>query len=237
MDFNATIDLIIKDLDDARNIIDDLKRYPGVPALQIELAKAKCRSAAEVIALLKSLKEVIPDIGESKIETLQKQIQLVDEEESSVISVIPVPSPGAKETEPTTHELRESFEEQKQKAKKTDKKPPESPIIADKFSHLSARFNEQLGSQKGEEDIPEMLKTKPLSKLSDAIGVNDRFLFLREIFNDNKDAYTRAISQLDNADNMNDARAIIMSYTDDSEENKAVKQLFNLVKRKFPSHE
>ena len=53
MDFNATIDLIIKDLQEAREIIDDLKKYQGVPVLQVELAKAKCKSAAEVIALLK----------------------------------------------------------------------------------------------------------------------------------------------------------------------------------------
>jgi hypothetical protein len=45
MDFNTTIDLIIKDLNEASEIIDDLKKYPGVPALQVELAKSKCRSA------------------------------------------------------------------------------------------------------------------------------------------------------------------------------------------------
>jgi hypothetical protein len=57
MDFNATIDLIIKDLKEAGDIIDDLKKYPGVPALQVELAKLKCRSAGECIAILKTLRE------------------------------------------------------------------------------------------------------------------------------------------------------------------------------------
>jgi hypothetical protein len=60
MDFNATIDLIIKDLREAGEIIDDLKKYPGVPALQVELAKSKCRSAGDVISLLKSLSDEIP---------------------------------------------------------------------------------------------------------------------------------------------------------------------------------
>ena len=55
MDFNATIDLIIKDLKEASDIIDDLKKYPGVPVLQVELAKMKCRSAGEVIAILKDI--------------------------------------------------------------------------------------------------------------------------------------------------------------------------------------
>jgi|SRR5664280_719349 len=60
MDFNSTIDLIIKDLNEASEIIDDLKKYPGVPALQVELAKSKCRSAGEVIALLKNIGDVVP---------------------------------------------------------------------------------------------------------------------------------------------------------------------------------
>jgi len=64
MDFNATIDLIIKDLQEAREIIDDLKKYQGVPVLQVELAKAKCKSAAEVIALLKKTEDGIPETEE-----------------------------------------------------------------------------------------------------------------------------------------------------------------------------
>jgi hypothetical protein len=195
MDFNATIDLIIKDLDEAREIIDDLKKYPGVPVLQIELAKSKCKSAGEVIALLKSLRDNMP--------------------------VLITPPPV----------------EKKEESKKAPKKASESAIIADKFSHLSNRFNEQLESMKSDDDISDILKTKPLTNLSEAIGVNDKFQFIREIFDGNKDAYIQAISRLDHAESLKDARAVIMSYTGDSNENKAVKQLLNLVKRKLPSNE
>ena len=72
MDFNATIDLIIKDLNEASEIIDDLKKYPGVPALQVELAKSKCRSAGDVIALLKSLGDVIP-VRNEKVKEKEKE--------------------------------------------------------------------------------------------------------------------------------------------------------------------
>ncbi|MEI8225032.1 MAG: hypothetical protein WCG82_03820 [Bacteroidota bacterium] len=195
MDFNATIDLIIKDLDEAREIIDDLKKYPGVPVLQIELAKSKCKSAGEVIALLKSLRDNMP--------------------------VLITPPPV----------------EKKEESKKAPKKASESAIIADKFSHLSNRFNEQLESMKSDDDISDILKTKPLTNLSEAIGVNDKFQFIREIFDGNKDAYIQAISRLDHAESLKDARAVIMSYTGDSNENEAVKQLLNLVKRKLPSNE
>ncbi len=208
MDFNATIDLIIRDLDEAREIIDDLKKYPGVPVLQVELAKSKCKSAGEIIALLKSIKENIPE---------QK-----DEKKSESVTIeITDPLPAEKKEEPP----------------KTHKKVSESTIIADKFSHLSNRFNEQMGSIKADEDRRDMLKTKQLSDLSDAIGINDKFLFIREIFEGNKDAYNQAINRLNNAENIIDARAVIMSYTGDNDESEAVKQLLDLVKRKFPHNE
>ena len=186
MDFNATIDLIIKDLRDASDIIDDLKKYPGVPLLQVELAKSKCKSAGEVIALLKTIKE----------------------------------KPSFIEKEPAIQ-----------------KEEQESSILADKFSHLSGTFNEQLGTMKGDDDIADIMKTQHLSSLLEAIGLNDKFLFIREIFDGNQNAYNQAISRLESTENLTDARAVIMSYTGDNAESEAVKQLMDLVKRKLTPYE
>ena len=49
--------------------------------------------------------------------------------------------------------------------------------------------------------------------------------------------YNQAISRLENAENLTDARAVIMSYTGENNESEAVKQLLDLVKRKLPSNE
>jgi len=238
MDFNATIDLIIKDLDEAREIIDDLKKYPGVPALQVELAKSKCKSAGEVIALLKSLRDNTPIVREEPVEPQQqKQIQLPEEKKTPARSVKINPLLEEKKKETIPVEITPPPVVKKEESKKIPKKEPESTIIADKFSHLSNRFNEQLGRLKNDDDVSDILKTRPLTNLSEAIGVNDKFLFIREIFKGNKDAYTQAISRLDSAESLMDARAVIMSYTGDSNENEAVKQLLDLVKRKLLSNE
>jgi hypothetical protein len=128
-------------------------------------------------------------------------------------------------------------DKKKEAPEKLTEKITESGIFADKFSHLSNRFNEQLGNIKNDDDVTERMNSKPLTSLSGAIGINDKFLFMREIFNGNKDSYIQAISRLENAESLNDARAVIMSYTGDSNENEAVKQLLDLVKRKLPANE
>jgi len=260
MDFNSTIDLIIKDLDEARQIIDDLKSYPGVPALQVELAKSKCKSAGEVIALLKSLSNnfesvceqiqpekkaasTLPDSSSLIHEAKQKKkadannpftYQEKGEEKMTFI----LSSPNEEENSGTdATKIVPPLSEKKEVPKKSHKKITEPHTIADKFAYLPDSFNEHIGSMKNEADLSDILETKPLASISDAIGINDKFLYLREIFNSNNDTYTQAISRLDNARNMSDAKAIITSYISDNPENEAAKQLLSLVKRKLRSDE
>jgi hypothetical protein len=221
MDFNTTIDLIIKDLDEARKIIDDLKNYPGVPSLQIELAKSKCKSAGEVIGLLKNLRDT--PVYKEKPEKIIRE----PETEKTAVEVSH-PTPDARSLPPVSKE---------KVPYQPSKKSSESIIIADKFSHLSNRLNEQMGSLKTDDDISGRMKTKPLISLSEAIGVNDKFLFMREIFDGNKDAYNQAMIELDKVKTLSDAREMIMSYPGSGKADEAVKQLLDLVKRKLPSNE
>jgi hypothetical protein len=92
-------------------------------------------------------------------------------------------------------------------------------------------------ARKHDDDVFEVLKSKPLSTLDKAIGINDKFHFIREIFNGNHESYNQAISKLESVGNLSDAMAVIMSYTGDNTSNEALKQLLDLIKRKFPSNE
>jgi hypothetical protein len=195
MDFNSTVDIIIRDLNEAREIIDDLRNCPGVPVLQVELAKSKCKSAAEVIALLKDLKP-----------------QMVKEE---------VNTPPAHSTV-------------QQPAHRPTRKKADSTIIADTFGNSETRLNEQLGSKREESGVTEMIKSKPVPNIGRAIGVNDKFLYIREIFDGNAEKYENAISQIDACADYGSAYSILQGYLGDVQENAVVKQLLELIRRKFP---
>jgi hypothetical protein len=233
MDLNSTIDIIIKDLNEARDIIDDLKKYSGVPELQVELAKSKCRSASDVIALLKNPEVKSFSAREERTIVLEEiAVQKEPEKPENVMPAPPLITEIIHET-PVPEVLPESKEE----TIPSVKKPAEQAIIADQFSNRPESFNEKLGSMKHDEDMLEILQTKPLLSLNEAIGINDKFLFVREIFNGNHESYHQAISKLESVGTLSDALVIIMSYTGENSSNEAVKQLLDLIKRKFPSHE
>ena len=212
MDFNATVDLIIKDLEEAREIIDDLKNYPGVPVIQIEMAKSKCKSAGEIISLLKTIQNQEPVPDEKQLSSTETKTEVVPPEDITVSDV-----------------------QDESSAPSPDKKADHS-TVGDSFSPTD-RLNEQIGSTRGEDNVTKMIKTKPLANLDDAIGVNDKFLFIREIFNGSPESYNQAIERLNGVKTFADARNVLMSYTDDNKETKIVKQFLDIVKRKFPSDE
>jgi hypothetical protein len=251
MDFDTTIDLIIKDLTEAGEIIEDLKKYPGIPMIQAELAKMKCKSAADVISLLK---QHSGEYTKPQQPAMNKETNIINSDnkpfmEEEIITLLP----DKKETiiEPLTCnstddigiEKPENISISESKEEKHEvifeeitisdpEKKSEATIVADKFSHLSNRFNEQLGSLKDNDNITDILKIKPSSSLTDVIGINDRFLFIREIFDNSKETYDKIISQVDDANSMAEAKGIIMKYIEGKEETEAVNQLLELIKRK-----
>jgi hypothetical protein len=193
MDFNSTIDIIIKDLREISEIVDDLKKYPDVPPLQIELVKSKCRSAVEIISLLKTFR---PGTG-------------------SEPAIEPV-SAGGREPATSLFEI-----------------PEEVPVAV---SAVTSGKPAPKADNRENEDIASAFRSKPRSELSQAIGLNDKFLFIRGIFGGNAAAYEEAISKLSKAENLPDAKAIIMSYTGEAEETEEVSQLLEIVRQKLPSN-
>jgi len=224
MDFNTAIELIIKDLNEACKIIDDFKSYPGVPALHIEFAKSKCKSSAEIIALLKkSETAVIKPLAEDRKIT-EKEILTIEE---TVVEEIKTPEKQPAEE----HIIEVDAKPPTEKIVKTQQKS--SSIIADSFTGMPARINEQLGNRKSKEDVTEIIKSKPISSLHSSIGLNDSFLLIREIFNGDKGKYEQTIAKLENTASIADAKTIISEYSNPDDENEAMVLLLDLVKRKL----
>jgi len=237
MDFNTTIDIILKDLREVREIIDDLKNYPGLPMLQVELAKAKCRSAEEVIALLKTINKIAPEqvtppVIHSTVEPPIEKKQVTSKHEN-LIEITEEEEAAEKQSEIIEIPEKKSPDKTQSEAIKVT-----TGTFADKFVSSAGTISDSFGRGKTEEDLASVIKrSKPLDNLADAIGISDKFLFIREIFKGNQTDYEQAIEKLNHAGSLKDAMAIIMSYTGENGESEVVKQLLEIVKRKLPSDE
>ena len=75
MDLKSVINIILRDLKEASDLIDDLKNKPDFPELQIELARSKCKSAEELIKLIG---DIITETGTEDVMKTASSESIVD---------------------------------------------------------------------------------------------------------------------------------------------------------------
>ena len=158
-------------------------------------------------------------------ETDEDEINLEDEEDEDIEKDTPVEEPakaGATKTflqpdvrEMNIDELGDEDEEPMQfsplsgsgssqvmhEIPKPEVQEPEKQAASEAFQK-DRSLNDVIGENKSEETI---LGNGPIPNLRAAIGLNDRFLFIREIFNNNTDKFNTVIDQLDRLETIQQA--------------------------------
>jgi hypothetical protein len=81
------------------------------------------------------------------------------------------------------------------------------------------------------------MQSKPIKDLSKAIGVNDKFLFIRELFDGNKEHYHEAIQLLNEIPDYEEAENYLKETFDWNWEAPVTKKFIELIKRKFAENQ
>jgi len=111
----------------------------------------------------------------------------------------------------------------------------ETPQVQQNITPSS--LNEKLQqSQQQKTSLAEKLQKKPISDLKTAIGLNQKFLFMNDLFEGENAAYNDALNQLNNFSSMDDAKNYLLTlgtkYNWDLESDSVV-QFTDLVERRY----
>ncbi|MFC2080174.1 hypothetical protein ACFLRQ_01730 [Bacteroidota bacterium] len=116
---------------------------------------------------------------------------------------------------------------------KTQKQPKGATILAEKFE-IDKSLNEKIAPGINT-DFSSKIKGGPIDTIKRNIGINDRFLIIRELMNGDNEGFNQLIQKLDECTNFNEAFKHIESRFPDNLEHDGVKILINLSRRKFIS--
>lgn len=99
-----------------------------------------------------------------------------------------------------------------------------------------ASLKEKIVTSKGEKSVSDKLHHQKIDDLKKSIGINEKFLFINELFEGSNASYNEQIDKLNTSGSISQARSIIDSLIakynwDTSQE--IVKKLLNLVERRF----
>jgi len=264
MDIKYTIEILTKDIQDIEKLVGKLQNSKDASSIELDLAMSKLRNVYEILTIIKAdrLNELVGQSlngsQDADIETHKEPIA-VHETESKIepeaqpepvpeTEAVPMPEPEPEpEPEPKvdTVPVDETDADaappvESKEAEKENSVPEESKsgfedpaILAEKFQAESS-INENLAESRTE-PLDTKLLGSAIDNIARNIGINDRFLIIRELFDGNSDEFGKLLSRLDGADNYESASHILSSHFADSTEHEGVEILAGLVKRRYLS--
>ncbi|MDT8309486.1 MAG: hypothetical protein RQ866_08130, partial [Bacteroidales bacterium] len=109
-------------------------------------------------------------------------------------------------------------------------------ILADKFKEKAVSLNDLIQAHKADKSIGSQMQNNPISNLKTAIGINEKFIFVYELFSGDTNLYHEAIEAL----NSRASHADAIQYLEELHqkfhwdiENAAFHKLIDLVNRRY----
>ena len=220
---------IQKELDFLKLLVSRFHEQEKINGLELDVALQKTQEIYEQLLRIKLVPEKLDDekktaspLPEPKPVAIEVEISAPEkkpvEQERKIVKEVPPPTPPPPPVR----------EEKKQQAA-----PAKAEILAEKISPTdSCPINESLAQQKPGNDLSSRLQTAPLSSIASGIGLNDKFLYIRELFNGDNALYNNVIQRLDTALSLTDAMNFIRHHFDWDSKNETAQKFINLVHRR-----
>lgn len=247
---------LISDIQDIYSITNRFEQSEQIHPLDIDLSLSKVRNLYELLLQLKAQdsylvenqKEEIsttveqPEQKEEKSEEVEpaKEPETIQKTEEKAPEEVVKEEPQKKpefiiekpqeEKEEETEEVTQAEQEEQTDDKKENEASPE--IVADKF-HSKKFVHDDIAKNNMKKDVSSKMQSKPIPDINSAIGLNDKFIFIRELFHNNKDQYHETIQILNNFDTFKNAVEYLNENFDWDSEDPNFERLKELVRRKF----
>lgn len=235
MDFTTAVSIIKKDLEEAGVLLDQLSTTAVNHLAELRLARSRVRSAAEMLAVLPGLKaetEVKAEIKEVVETRAEVEVKIP---EAEVVEAIVENEVKVEAT--VKNEAKVEAEVENKPEVKAVPEVPKTPDanksrLADRFND-SGRMVEQLKKVRQDEAITSGMHARPITDIAAAIGINDKFYFIRELFSGDNKAYIDTISRLNSAASLGEAMRILDESTVMGSNPAAQSSFVDVVRRKF----
>jgi hypothetical protein len=260
---NETIDKILNELKRVERLLVNIRETGKVSDIERDIIMAKLRTMYEFIQFIQpeSFENVKQKVGTVKdtltstpedfaVPVVEKKGEKKEEVKASLIEmpevfaepkkeeppvVVPLPQPQPQPLEKVKHE--DSSEE----VKKPDLKPevklkPKTEILAEKFESKSF-LHETLTQYQNTHDLSRKFQHTPLKDIFSAISLNDRFLFIKELFNNDAVLFQNTIEILNSSGSFNPAVQYLDSQFHWDFNEPMVQKLLDLVHRRYLAYE
>jgi hypothetical protein len=239
MNKNELVKTILKNIQEIYSISGKFENSDELHQIDIDLALSKVRNLYDLLLTIDPKTIHTPQNQDKELLTKPKHVEPIIEEKVEEIVVEPkVTESEPKQEEISLHEPKLEIEKPKgdtlveKEIEENSKNENSHEIIADKFQSKKFVHN-TISGKKTKQDVSTKLQSKPIKDINSAIGINDKFIFIKELFGNNKEHYHETILVLNNFDTFENALEFLNENFDWDSDDPNVERLKELVRRKY----
>lgn len=241
MDLKENLKNLSKDIQDIGKLVENLKNNSDVSTVELDFLKVRIHDLYDsVVGVSWQMKldksgDIIRD-GEPADEQnviIEKPEERKETAEERIVEEVEIQDPGDEEE-------KVDFLKEKQEdilLQPSSKVREKTNVLSDKYQNRQNYRNEALKNEKPAQDIASKYHDQPIQDIGAAIGINEKFRYIRELFDGNSTLYNKTINSLNTVESEADAiRYLQENFSWDMEE-KLAKRLMDLTRRKLKNRE
>jgi hypothetical protein len=245
MSYRHTFEAALESLKEIEQLIVSFPEDGRMSGIDIDLTLQKMRNVYELMLMVKQESTTNPSMQAPPVQPVRtpevsrvseqkiappvedKPVQAVEvEQQPAPVEEMPVTAAKVPEPEKTVEPAAPVVKKVK------EKKEPKT--LADQFQGAPTLHERLHQNMTREEDT--LSHAKPIKNLVEAIGINDRYTFVRELFNGDNAKFESAIHFLNEAGSFNDAYNYMIMYFSWDMDSEPVQLLLDIIRRKFIKH-
>lgn len=243
MQYKNTIEAVYIHLDEIQQLVAKLGVDGAVRAIDVDLTLDKIRNVYDLLIHLRneSTEPVfeVPEeeSKEAKVPGVGTDEEMPEEEDNPIeLSVEPTEVPEGAEVVEESERPEPAIE--KKEATQAEIHSRVKPVnerrnIGESFAKDKPSLHEELTQSTPKEDLSSKLKTKPISSLSSAIGLNEKFELIQNLFDGDTNKYNHTLDVLNMATDFNEAYEYLSTNFNWEMNEPLVQRILELIRRKL----
>lgn len=223
MNYKHTFEAILHDIDGIRQSVQEAEFLDRPMLIELDRIMMRMVNVYDLLHMVKT--EMQQNTQEFIKEPIASNNYTTDNIEMRKAVHVKVSEPEHIETE------KQILKQEDNPIKEVEKK--ELRLLGEKFDTLGSSLNDKIAGSQKKKDLGSTIQKKPLQNIESAIGINEKFLFINELFGGNTEKYKSTIDILNHYEQLEEAQGYLeKNFSWDYKGYPAMK-LMELVNRKF----
>jgi len=180
-----------------------------------------------------STPEVKPQIKTSSVQVQHKEEGKEKAKPIAKKSIFDPPKESKKEIQEEIFEVGSQPEVPVKEKKQSILDAKQDESLVEKFQGKRKFMTDSLSNQIQQKPVASKLQEKPIKDITKEIGVHDKFLFIKELFNGDNKLYDSTLQRVNQFDDIAEALIYIQENFSWNEHNKAANKFIDLIRRKL----